>query len=130
MPLHSLINFEIQKYYENKPIFNGVYARENLPKIKVEAYVINPDKYSDIGTHWTALYVLNNDVTYFDSFGVEHIPKEIKTFIDNKIIKTNIFRIQADDSIMCGYFRIGFIDFMLVGKTLTDFANLFFHQIT
>ena len=62
------------------------------------------------------MYVLNNDVTYFDSFGVEHIPKEIKTFISNKNIKTNIFRIQAYDSIMCGYFCIAFIDFMLAGK--------------
>ena len=67
----------------------------------------------------------NNNVTYFDSFGVEHIPKEIKTFINNKNIKTNIFRIQAYDSIMCGYFCIGFIDFMLAGKTLTEFTNLF-----
>ena len=67
----------------------------------------------------------DNDVTYFDSFGVEHIPKEIKTFINNKNIKTNIFRIQAYDSIMCGYFCIGFIDFMLKGKTLTEFTNLF-----
>ena len=72
-----------------------------------------------------ALYIQNNDVTYFDSFGVEHIPKEIKTFIGNKNIKTNIFRIQAYDSIMCGYFCIGFIDFMLAGKTLTKFTNLF-----
>ena len=67
----------------------------------------------------------NNNVTYFDSFGVEHIPKEIKTFINNKNIKTNIFRIQAYNSIMCGYFCIGFIDFMLAGKTLTEYANLF-----
>ena len=72
-----------------------------------------------------ALYVLNNNVTYFDSFGVELISKEIKAFIRNKNIKTNIFRIQAYDSIMCGYFCIGFIDFMLAEKTLTDFANLF-----
>ena len=71
------------------------------------------------------MYVHNNDVTYFDSFGVEHIPKEIKTFINNKNIKTNIFRIQAYDSIMCGYFCIGFIDFMLAGKTLSDFTNIF-----
>ena len=70
------------------------------------------------------MYVSNNDVTYFDSFGVEHIPKEIKTFISNKNIKTNIFRIQAYDSIMCGYFCIGFINFMLAGKALTDFTNL------
>ena len=61
----------------------------------------------------------------YDSFGVEHIPKEIKTFIDNKNIKTNIFRVQAYDSIICGYFCIGFIDFMLSGKTITDFTNLF-----
>ena len=67
----------------------------------------------------------NNDVTYFDSFGVEHIPLGIRTFINNKNIKTNIFRIQAYDSIMCGCFCIGFIDFMLVGKTLIEFTNLF-----
>ena len=75
----------------------------------------------------------NNNNIYFDSFGVEHIPKEIKAFINrplssalhNKNIKTNIFRIQAYDSIMCGYFCIGFIDFMLKGKTLTKYTNLF-----
>ena len=71
------------------------------------------------------MYVYNNDVTYFDSFGVEHIPKDIKTFIKNKNIKTNIFRVQAHDSIMCGYFCIGFIDFMFAGKTLTEYTNLF-----
>ena len=71
------------------------------------------------------MYALNNNVTYFDSFGVEHIPKEIKIFIDKSIVVTNIFRIQAYDSVMCGYFCIGFIDFMLAGKTLTDFTNLF-----
>ena len=127
---HPLTNFEIQKYYQNEPRFNGVYSRDNLPErssteIKDGAYIINLDEYSDIGTHWVALYVHNNNVTYFDSFGVEHIPKEIRTFINNKNIKTNIFRIQAYDSIMCGYFCIGLIDFMLVGKTLTDYTNLF-----
>ena len=71
------------------------------------------------------MYVHNNNVTYFDSFGEEHVPKEIRTFINNKNIKTNIFRIQAYDSIMCGYFCIGFIDFMLAGKKLTDYTNLF-----
>ena len=69
--------------------FNGVYSRDNLPKIKDGAYVTNLDEYSHIGTHWIALYLLNNDVTYFDSFRVEHIPKEIKVFIGNKNIKTN-----------------------------------------
>ena len=71
------------------------------------------------------MYVQNNDVTYFDSFGVEHIPKEIRTFIGNKNIKTNIFRIQAYDSIMCGYFCIVFIDYTFAGKKLTDYTNLF-----
>ena len=67
----------------------------------------------------------NINVIYFDSFGVEHIPKEIKTLINNKNIKTNIFRIQAYESVICGYFSIGFIDFMFPGKTLTEYANLF-----
>ena len=75
----------------------------------------------------------NNNVIYFDSFGVEHISKEIKAFnnrtsssaLHNKNIITNIFSIQAYDSIMCGYFCIGFIDFMLAGKTLTEYTNLF-----
>ena len=126
MPSHRLTNFEIQKYYQNEPRFNSVYSRDNWPKIKDGAYVINLDEYSDIGTHWVALYMSNNDVTYFDSFGVEHIPKEIKAFIDPSLsITTNNFRIQGYDSIMCGYFFIGFIDFMLAGKTLTEFTNLF-----
>ena len=68
--------------------------------------------------------MINNDVTYFDSFGVEHIPKEIKTFINNKNIKTNISRIQAYDSIMCALFCIGLIDFMLAEKILTEFTNI------
>ena len=66
-----------------------------------------------------------NGVTYFDSFGLEHIPKEIIKFISNKNIKTNIFRTQTYDSITCGYFCIGFIDFMLAGKTLSKFTNVF-----
>ena len=83
---------------------------------------------SDIGTHWVALYAINNNVTYFDSFDVEYIPKEIEAFIDRSLsITTSIFRIQAYDSIMCRYFCIGSIDFILAGKTLylTEFTNLF-----
>ena len=123
---HPWTSFEIQKYYENELRFNGVYSRDNLPKIKDGAYIINLDEYCDIGTHWVALLVDNNDVTYFDSFGVENILKEIKTFIGHSLsITTNIFRIQANDSVMCEYFCIGFIDFMLKGKSLTEFTNLF-----
>ena len=126
MPPHPLTNFEIQKYYQNEPRFNGVYSRDNLIKIKHGAYLINLDEYSDIGTHWVALYVHNDDVTYFDSFGVEHIPKEIKAFIDRSLsVTTNIFRIQVGDSIMCRYFCIGFINFMLARKTLTESTNVF-----
>ena len=130
MPPNLLTNFEIQKNYQNEPKINGVYSGDNLPKrssteINDGAYIINFDDYSDIGAHWVALYVKNNDVTYFDSFGVEHIPKEIKTFINSKNIKTNIFRIQAYNSMMWGYFCIAFMDFMLVGKTLAEFTNLF-----
>ena len=125
MSPHPLTNFEIQKYYQNEPRFNGVYSRDNLPKIKGRIFVINLDKYSNIGTHWVALYVRNNDIAYFDSFGVEHIPEETKAFIGNKNIQKKIFRIQTYDSIMCGYFCIGFIHFVLAGKTLTNFTNLF-----
>ena len=120
---HPLNNFEIQKYYQNKPTFTGIYSRDNLQKIKDETYILNLDEYSDIGTHWDASYVQSKD--FFFS-GVEHIPKEIKKFISNKSIKANIFRIQDYDSIMCRYFYIGFIDFMLAGKTL----QIFFDQIT
>ena len=74
MTPHPLTNFEIQAYYQNEPRFNDVYSRDNLlEKIKDGAYVINLDEYSDIGTHWIALYVNNETVTYFDSFGIEHI---------------------------------------------------------
>ena len=134
MPPYPLTNFEIQKYYQNEPRFNGAYSRDNLPKIKDGAYVINLDEYSYIGTHWVAFYASgaspkdakNNNVTYFDSFAVDHIPKETKAFIDCSLsITTNIFRIQVYDSIICGYFFIGFISFMLAGKTLTEFTNLF-----
>ena len=100
MPSHPLTNFAIQKYYQNEPRFNEVYSRDNLSKIKDGAYVINLDEYPNIATHWIALCVLNNNVTYFDSFVVEHIPKEIKIFIDKSIVVPNIFRIQVYDSVM------------------------------
>ena len=108
MSPHLLTNFEIQKYYQNEPNFNGVYSRNNLPKIKDGTYVIKRDEYKSIETHWIALYVNGNNITYFDSFGVEHIPKEIKKFIGNKNIKANINRMQASDSIMSGLYQFVF----------------------
>ena len=87
---HPLTNFQIQRY-QNEPRFNGVYSRDNLPnEMKDGAYVINLHEYADIGTHFIALHANSNVVTYFDSFGVKHIPKEIKKFIGNKSFTANI----------------------------------------
>ena len=96
---------------------NNNNSNNNNNNIKKGAYVINLDEYRDIGTHWVALYVNNKTIIYFYSFGVERIPKEIMKFIGNKNIITNVFRIQAYDSIMCGYFCIGFINFMFNGNS-------------
>ena len=136
LPFHPLTNIEISEYYNIEPRFNGAYSRNNLPKtIKKGAYAINLDEYENAGTHWVSLFAKSNEVIYFDSFGVEHIPEEINKFIGNeqsssakarnKKIKASIFRIQAYDSIMWGYFRIEFINYMLEGKTLLDYTNLF-----
>ena len=81
---HPLANFEIQKYYKNEPRSNGVFSRNNLfKKIKDEAY--NLDKYANVGTHWIALFCKKNEIVYFDSFGVEHIPEELKILSKIKI---------------------------------------------
>ena len=120
MTPRPLTNFEIQAYYHNEPRFNGVYSRDNFPD-----NIVHLDKYHDSGSHWIALYVNNKTVTYFDSFGVELIPNEIKKFMNNKIIIANIKRVKNYDSIMCGYFCVGFINNMSMGKSLTDYTNLF-----
>ena len=121
---HPLTNFEIQNYYQNEPRFNEVYSRDNLPKkLKDGAYVINLNEYADVGPHWIAQYVKDNKIIYFDSFGIEHVPKE--KIIRHKNIKTNIFKIQSNNSIMCGYFCTRSIDIMFAGKTLINFTSLF-----
>ena len=126
IPPHPLTSFEMQKYFKNEPRFNGISSRNNLPKkIKDGAYEIFLDEYADVGTHWIALSCNRNEVVYFDSFGVEHVPEGIKEFVGNENIKANIFRVQAKDSVKGGYFSIGFIDFMLAAKKLTDYTNLF-----
>ena len=84
MPPHALTNFEKRRYFQNEPRFNRVYSK-NLPKkIKNGAYAISLDEYADVGTHWIALFCKNNEIAYFDSFGVEHIPKEIENLLDIK----------------------------------------------
>ena len=88
IPPHHLRNFEIQKYYKAESIFNGAFSRKNLLKeIKDGAYVINLDEYANVGIHWIALFCNRNEIVYFDSFGVEHIPEEIRKIIGNKNIK-------------------------------------------
>ena len=124
MPPHSF-NFGIQKNYQNEPKLNSAYSRNNLPKIKDWTYAINLDEFKSTENHWIALYVIGNKVIYFESFGAEHIPKEIKKFIGNKNIIINIYRIQPYNSIMWKYFSIRFIDVMLNGKRLLDYINLF-----
>ena len=99
MPPHPLTNFEIQKYYKNEPRFNGIFLEIIYLKKKHGAYIINLDEYSNVGKHWIALFCKKNEIIYFDTFGVEYIPNEIKEFIEkfpkefpgNKNIKTNIF---------------------------------------
>ena len=126
MPSHPLTSFEIQKYYQNEPRFIGVYSRDKLPKkIKDGTYVINLDEYADVGTHWIALFCRKNEIVYFDSFVVEHAPEETKELIGNINIKANLFRVKSNNSIMRGFFSIGFFDFMPPGKTLSNFTNLF-----
>ena len=103
-----------------------MYSRNNLPnKIKKGAYVVNSDEYENTSTHWVDLFVKPKYTVYFDSFGIEPIPKEINKFIGNNDIKSSIFRIQVYDSIMCGYFCIEVINYMIKGKTLLDYTNLF-----
>ena len=104
---HSLTNFEIQRYYQNEPKFNGAYSRNNVPKVKDEKYIINLDGFKSTGTHWIALWIATMQLTLI-ALGL-NIPRETKKFLGNKSIITNIYRIQAYDSIMCWYFCIGLL---------------------
>ena len=95
------------------------FSRNNLPKkIKDGAYVIKLDEFADVDTHWIALFWNRNEIVYFHSFDVEHVPEEIKEFVANKNIIANIFRVHVNNSVMLGYFCIGFIDFMLADKII------------
>ena len=110
------------KHYQDDSRFNGVYSRNSLPKkVKNGTYVISLD------THKPCWYLFSSrsEIVYFEIFGVEHVPEEIKEFIGNKNIIANIFRVQANNSIMYAYLSIGFIDFILAGIKLTDFTSLF-----
>ena len=92
MPHHPLTNFEILKYYQNEPRFNGAYSRDNLSKrIKDGAYVVNLDKYANVGPYWTALSCGRSEIVYFDSVGFENVPEEFKEFIGNKTSRQTFF---------------------------------------
>ena len=113
-----LTNFEIQKYYENEQWFDGGFSRDNFPKTIKDGYAPCHNK-----PWWicrcgktSVLFCNRSEIVCFDSFGVEHVFKEIKEFAVNKNIIANIFRVQANNSEMCEYFCIGFIDFMLADK--------------
>ena len=113
-------------YFNSDKRFDGTFSRDNLNIFNKDgAYIINLDKYDNIGTHWVAIYLKNNNVTYFDSFGIEYIPKKIAKLINDKSIKSNIFRIQSFNSILCGYFYTGFIEYTSNNLGLNEYAKLF-----
>ena len=105
--------------------FNGVFSENNHLRIKDGAYTINLDYKQSKGTHWVSLFIERNATVYCDSFGIEYIPQEVSSKIKDKSITHNIFRIQSDDSIMCGYYCIAFIEYLIAGKSLIDYTNLF-----
>ena len=127
MSPHIFTNFKIQKYYQKELKRNGVHSLNNLSKIKDRAYIIILMSMINRNSLDGIICGCKN-VTYFDSFGVENIPKEIRKFIRNENITTDIYRVQVYDSIICGYFCIVFNDFMLKGKSLLEYTKLFSHK--
>ena len=125
VPLHLFNNIKIANYFRYEPRFNGLFSRNSLPRIKDEAYVINLGDRNSKGTQKVSLFIDRNLAVYFDSFGIEYIPQEVLNKIKNKSITHIIFRIQDNESIMCGFYCIAFIEYMLAGKTLLDYTNLF-----
>ena len=119
-------NFEIEEYFKKEPKFKGVYSRNSLPSLSKDGgYVVNLDERGEAGTHWVAIHIKGPKATYFDSFGIEHIPNEVLRFLRKKDIDSNIFRVQSKKSVLCGYFCIKFLEYMFSGKTLTEYTNLF-----
>ena len=118
---HALTNFEMQKCYQSEPKFNSVFSRNNLPKIKEWTYLINLDKYKSIEMHCIVFYLNGENVLYICSFGVQHFPKQTKKFVGDKNVATNIYRIQTKSRYVC----TEFVNFMLKGKILLDYTNIF-----
>ena len=115
--LHLLNNIEITNYFNYEPRFNGVFSRNNIPRINDGAYVINLHDKNSKGKQWASLFIDKNTAVYFDSFGIEYILEEVLNKIRDKSITHNIFRMQDNESIMRGFYCIAFIEYMLAGKT-------------
>ena len=126
-PPHPLTNFEIERYFKDEPKFIGVFSRNSLPKTNAKdgGYVVNLDERGSTGTHWVAMYIKGNKATYFDSFGIEHLPDELVRFLRGKDLDVNIFRVQSKQLVLCGYFCIKFLEHMFDGKTLIEYTRLF-----
>ena len=125
VPRHPSNNIEITNYFNNDPKFNGVFLRKNLHRIKDEAYVINLDHKNSKGTHWVSLFIDRNTALYFDSFGIKYIPLNVLNKIKDKSITHNIFRLQNNECIINEFCCTGLIGYMIPGKTLLDYTNLF-----
>ena len=102
-----------------------LFFQKKLPKIKDGVYVINLDDRKIKGTHWVSLFIGKKTAIFFDSFGIEYIPQEIVHITRDKSITHNTIRIQDNDSIMCAFYCVAFVEYMLAGKTLLDYTNLF-----
>ena len=116
--LHNLSNTEITNYIKYKIRFNCVFLRNIIPRIKDGACVVNLNDKNSKGRQWVSSFIDENTAVYLDSFGIEYIPKD-------KSVTRNIFGIQSNDSIKCGFYCIAFIECKLAGKTLLGYINLF-----
>ena len=120
-----LKQYQVTGYFNYESRFKGVFLRNNLPRIKHGSYVTNIDNKNSEGTIWVSLFNDRNAAVYFDSFGIEYIPQEVLNKIRDKSINHNIFRIQDNEFIMCGFYCITFIEYIPAAKILLDYTNLF-----
>ena len=116
--LHNLSNTEITKYIKYKIRFNDVFLRNIISRIKDGVCVVNLNDKNGKGRQWVSSFIDVNTAVYLDSFGIEYIPKD-------KSVTRNIFGIQSDDSIKCGFYCIAFRECKLAGKTLLGYIDLF-----
>ena len=122
VPFHPLNNIKIANYFNDEPVFNGVFSWNSLPRIK-DGAVINFDDKNSKGTHWDSLFINKDVATYFDSFRIEYVPQEVLNKIRDKSITHSIFRIQNNEPIMCGLYCITFREYMLAGEILLGYTN-------